>query len=224
MWLRVGELLHSYVLRRLEEGMPVSRESRPTRENIIRDAASTLNMKIMRVHCLLHTAMAAKLLFTGLDLGDVPWSVVRLFNRAVQRNRIQLKRLSRRPGDGKEDPIKRELWHVVSGTPHPARRAMVRILSEKYNWHQARAYLKTVKLREEDSVAQQKPGNYHHPNNERRSLPTPEIKRHVSFQATPRDLAETVAGMILGNADPAAVLERLLAVEGFARLLKTVRV
>lgn len=230
--LHVGELLHDYILARLREGQGLPEARRVKREGCVRDAASALNMKTTRVHDLMHVAMAARLLFTDLDLGTLAWSVVRLFKTQVQRRKITRERTarSRYTNPGKADPSEREVWYVVSGTPHPARRAMTRIVSEGYNWAQSMAYLKTLtpqdgpKNERGEPVSQRRAENYHHANKERRALPTPEIKKHVAFAATPRDLAETVAGMILGNADPTAVLEQLLAVEGFARLLKTVRV
>ena len=94
--LRVGRLLHEYVLARLNEG---ARRMHATRE-----VAERLKIRVLQVNMLMCAEKAVELLGAG-DAGELPWSGIKEFRITVQRDREKRGRRDRSPGQ--------ESWVVV---------------------------------------------------------------------------------------------------------------
>lgn len=209
VYLRVGRLLHEYVLAALTEGANLPEAKRPTRERLVAVAADRLNCTVNRANDLIHVGQVAELLLDpGDDLKGLSWSCLRAFRRFVARVRLSRHEVSRTPGDCKKAPQERERWEAAGNREH-ARRLILRCAREGCNAAQCatRAGNRQRGPSALDLDLDEDAGKIRG------------VTQESARVASPRDLADLLAQAILESCDPKMVLTHLLGNSGVKKLV-----
>lgn len=200
--LRVGKLLHEFVLAYLREGDGKRERARLacaiTRDTAIKIAAEEVGIPAKRVRILIAAAMTAELLAPEGGTGELGHNAIYSFSRFVRR----------RPGVRKEDREEvsgSETWEIKPDFQDRAALTFARAVKE--NWSQDRARLETMNL-----FRNTLPSASHWKGEEDREEERPTLDlAAIAPHASTGDLAESLFEIVRKAEDPLAVAERLLS-------------
>jgi hypothetical protein len=210
--LKVGELLHKFVLEKLRESEQSTYNVRirlkQTREAFIHQAADSLQTDIQDIGRLIGASMVAELLAPPEGLGAIPWATIHRFCRFVCRHRMSKGEwVSFRVGIP-VIPSQQETWMIKEGFEESAKELFARAVSEV--WAKPRAEAEVVRLFRDDGV----PVHRGSRKDRKRTASSP-VRRTTGQQfnsaraASPGDVADMCMELIEAAAEPAAVIARL---------------
>lgn len=212
--LRVGRLLHDYVLAWLREAEALPQDVRNakklSREYATKTAADRLGVTGARINSTIHHAMIVVLLSNDGDCGGLSLSAVRYFRVLVRRRRCKLTDARANPSDERPDriaPSGREVWEVLPRYAETGPELFRRAARESWKHDEVRSAValltaksaKAAKASESSPRRDPSPTRIHGP--ERVDL------RSLARVAAPRDLAEMIVSMISEADDPGGVLD-----------------
>lgn len=126
--LRIGKMLHEYVLLRLKEGDLLGCVERArkgiTRSCIVETLASRLNTGAPKINEVIRAAMGVELLSKDGNIGDLSYSCFRYLYLIIERKYIPREQIHRRVGNvtpGAIPPSSREQWRIRPGMEQKAR-------------------------------------------------------------------------------------------------------
>jgi hypothetical protein len=206
--LRVGGLLHRFILARVSEGKGMTNYGRIgkncCRYRAVEEAAARLDVSKRRICELIHTNRMVELLGNGDPVGNLSWHTLRLFNVFVQRPSVR---------QGDRDQTKREQWVLRDKIGEKGRDLFLKAVSGEIRQIDLE---KMVRELSRGLAAQYGPHVCYY-NREKTVRRNAEHKkenstldpRKLASLSTPPDLIHLLSDMICSSQDPLSVLSKL---------------
>lgn len=201
--LQCGGILSRYILARMEARQRSHKKTGgPSREEIIQEAASSLDVKGYAVNVMIAIHHTVRLLSDGGNYGDLPAIALRFFSHLVGR-----------AGKGKNSKLTdRETWNIkplyVESGPALFRRAV----AESMTGDQVKEKIMELRV----SVGQRRKKDYSSSKTdneieESRQIPTAKQTLSLAASGSPKDTAEMLVDLVFSHQQSQEVLREFQA-------------